>query len=114
MRIGNREVNFVYEYAFLLGTDSYLSESVLTKISEAAIAIPGDEKINFFIYGFWSMAQQISQKELDLQSVRDVHGQIGIVESCFNCDEYCSNCPLANCKERTCDSKLPKFGVIKL
>ena len=114
MRIGNREVNFVYEYAFLLGTDSYLTDTVLAKIRDAAIVIPGDEKINFFIYGFWNMAQQISQKELDLQSVRDVQGQIAIVESCFKCDEYCSNCPVTNCGERTCECKLPKFGVIKL
>lgn len=114
MRIGNREVNFVYEYPWLLGTEQYLMDTVLKKITDAGIPIPGDEKINFFVYGYWNLVQQISQKELDLRSVRDVPGQITLIESCFKCDDYCSNCPLVNCSERTCECKLPRFEIVKL
>lgn len=102
MKIGNRQVNFVYEFPGLVGTEIYVNDNVLKQLEKAAIVIPDDEKINFIIYGFWKMAAQISQKELDLYSVQDIPGHLGVLTSCFKCDGYCSNCPLANCSERTC------------
>lgn len=114
MKIKGREVNFEFEFPGLTGTEIYISDSIFKRLEESAIVIPGDEKINFIIYGFWDLAAQISQKELDIRSCQDVPGHLGFYSSCFKCDEYCGNCPLSNCSERTCESKLPKFEVIKL
>ncbi len=114
MKIKNREVNFVFEFPGLTGTEDYISDSIARRLEEMAIVIQGDEKINFIIFGFWDLAAQISQKELDIRSVQDAPGHLGFYTSCFKCDEYCSNCPMANCSERTCESRLPNFEVIRL
>jgi hypothetical protein len=111
MRIGNVYISFVYELAYMMGTEQYVRQETLEKIAKSAIDIPGDKNKYFMIFGEWSQAVQVPEKVILLFTEQD--GKYGL-ESIFKCDNYCHNCPVEDCLNRTSAFDKLNISVIDL